>query len=157
MKKNWIAIVIAVLVALLPVTAMAVDMDLFDRAKSALSYISYGEYAQALEELGLKSNKNAAKELKASVKDDLSTALYGEVQTTVAMCYKVKNGYKFCVPVEDPSVGGVEALVLLSKNGNSFGGYRMAMWNDCVKESESSEDLIWCEPITKVDPVIIAD
>ena len=156
--KRFIAI--GLFVALLCASGIAlaeIDMELFDRAKSALSYISYGEYARALEEMGLSSNQSATKKLKRVVSDDLSTALYGEVQTTIAVCYRADKGYKLCVPVEDPGVGGVETLVLLSKDGESFSGYRAEKWVDCAAEAAKSAELIWCEPIQRLDPVIIAD
>ena len=157
MKKIIAAVLIVALVCVSGMALAEIDMELFDRAKAALSYISYGEYAYALEEMGLSSNKNAVQKLKALVKKSLSTALYGEVQVEIAVCYQTDKGYKLCVPVENPGVGGVEALVMLSKDGESFSGYRAEAWTDCVAEAALSVESIWCEQIYALEPVIIAD
>lgn len=159
MKKRIVAIALLVALALAPSLARAsVNMDLFDSAKSALSYISYGEYAKALKALGLPSGKADAKKLKSAVQDGLETALYGEVQTKIAVCYKTDKGYRLCVPVEDPSVGGVEAFVaLVTKDGESFRGYATAMWSDCVASAEKSKDTTWCDAVKSAEPMIVAD
>ena len=157
--RKMIALLVLAAIVLVPVAAMAsVNMELFDTAKKALSYISYGEYTKALKAAGLNSDKESAKKLKAAVGEGLSTALYGEVQTEVAMCYRVdERGYALCVPVEDPLVGGVEALVMLSRDGESFGGYRTAMWSDCTKAAKTSDEVIWCDAIRESEPLIVAD
>ena len=157
MKKK-LMMIMAALLALMPLGALAdVDIALFDQAKSALSYISYGEYAKALKMMGLSSDGDDVKRLKAAVGSGLSTALYGEVQTVVAVYYASEKGYRLCVPVEDPSVGGVEALVMLSQDGRVFDGYQTAMWTDCTRDAALSGEVVWCDPVTVADPLIIAD
>lgn len=156
--KKLIALLLLAAMLALPVAALAsVNSDLFDSAKSALSYISYGEYEKALKALGLASDKAAVKKLKQAVADGLETAQYGEVQTQIAVCYKVDKGYRLCIPVEDPSNGSVEAFVALSKDGERFGGYATATWSDCVAGAEKSKDVTWREAVKDTEPVIVAD
>ncbi len=156
--KRMVAVLLMISLMLAPSFACAaVNMDLFDSAKSALSYISYGEYAKALKALGLPSGKQDTKKLKSAVQDGLETALFGEVQTKIAVCYKNDKGYRLCVPVEDPGVGGVEAFVALSKDGESISGYQTAMWSDCVAASEKSKDVTWCDAVKSTEPMIVAD
>lgn len=157
--RKWICVLLMAALIAMPISALAKELDkkLFANAKEAVNLISYGEYKKALKKLGLSTEKESVQKLEALAEDSLSSAFYGDVQTDVAVSYKTGKGYKLAVPIESPDMGNVEALVLLSKDGQSFNNYSAMLWNDVLDEVSGSDSVTWNEAYEKNRPVIVAD
>lgn len=157
--RRLTAVLLVLLLVAIPTTALAKEFNskLFASAKEAVSLISYGENKKALKKLGLKAESKSVVALTEFVDENLSEISYITPQTDVAVCYQIEKGYKLAVPLEAPDSAYVNALVLLSKDGQSFSGYRAMSWGEVEDEIAQSESVIWKDKYDPGTPVILAD
>lgn len=157
--RRWVAALLLLALCALPGAALAKELDkkLFSGAKEAVSLISYGEYKKALKKLGLPSTASDVEAFAAFAEEHLGSASYGDVQTDVSVGYQLGKTLKLAVPITAPDGWNVEALVLLSKDGHSFTGYKAMSWGDVLTELEDSDSAIWNKPYDPDTPLIVAD
>ncbi len=157
--RRFIAALLLAALLLAPACALAQSLNenMFSSAKEALSLISYGEYKKALKKLGLSSSKEDVQLLSDFVSENLTSAQYATVQQEVSVGYKLGNHWKICVPVEEPSYRGVEVLVVLSKDGETFTGYKSMLWGDVKDELAEAESVTWNKAYDPGEPVIVVD
>ena len=114
MKKRIALVLLIAALLCVPLAARAELKDaLFDRAKQAVNLLSYGEYQKAVDKLAFSENAPTADEFGAFVEDNLD-GVFSAAQSRVAVGYKKGSSWRLAVPVEEPSYGGVQALVPMS-------------------------------------------
>ena len=159
--RKWIAAILALALLLAPAPGQAVSASssnkLFASAKQAVGLIGYGEYQKALKALGLPSDPDSVDALDAFVQVDLSSALDGDVQKTVAVLFAVAGGYELAVPIEPPDMPDVQALVLTSTDGKTFDSYTEMDWGDVEIELRLSDSVVWNKAYVPDMPVVVAD
>jgi hypothetical protein len=149
----------AALLAAAPLIASAgaLNEQLFDDAKEALTLISYGEYQKALGKLNFSGEPPTAAEFEDFVCFDLDAALTQAVQTDVAVCFRRNKKFWLAIPVEEPTRRDVETLLLSSSDGERFDGYRAARWDDVNKWVGQDAKAVWNEPYDPGTLVVVPD
>lgn len=157
--RKFVSIALILLLLLVPTLAAAKELNtkLFSAAKQALSLISYGETKKALKALGLSTSDEAVDAMRQFLKENLDTLAGSSVQTDVAVCYRFDKGYRLAIPLESPDFPDVQALVLKSKDGQSFSGYTAMEWSDVKAEVAESELVKWDEAYKPNKPMLVAD
>lgn len=134
--------------------APSLSDKLFDKAKNAVSLISYGEYEKAVDTLGLDMS---ASELEEFVSNDLSDIFYVSVQKDVSVGYYTGKRWIVAVPIEEPYDDGVLALALSSSDGKGFDAYRAMSWGDVMSGVSQSDDVTWNVAYDQGSPFIVPD
>lgn len=156
MKKKIVLLLLTALLCV-PLAARAELKDaLFDRAKQAVNLLSYGEYQKAIDKLAFSDNEPTADDFERFVEDNLD-GVFSAVQSRVAVGYKKGSSWRLAVPVEEPSYGGVQALVLRSKDGKTFDAYTASSWRDVMADVDESASVVWNEAYEADDPVFLTD
>ena len=115
--------------------------EMFLNAKQALSLMSYGEYADALDTLGLDSSQ--ADEFKFFA-DASFTGLSDGVQLEVSVAFLTDEyGWILAIPLWEPDFADVETFLLHSSDGATFDGYTAATWGFVCDLLPYSCDTIW--------------
>lgn len=133
----------------------SISDGLFSSAKEALSLLSYGEYARVSETLPFSGGAPSEDEW-AKFAESFSTLDSGTVQREVSVAYWQGSSWCLAVPVSEPTSDSVEALVLITGDGQSFSGYRYANWGEVRSGYESSDYVEWNEEYVAGTPVIVA-
>lgn len=159
MKKIVSALLLAVLIVCACAGAEGVpdiSDNLFSAAKEALSLLSYGEYARVSETLPFAAAAPGAEEWQ-NFAGNFSTLDSGTVQREISVAYWQNGFWSLAVPVSEPNRDSVETLILRSDDGQTFSGYKYALWGEARGGYESSDYVVWNEEYVAGTPVIIPD
>lgn len=137
MKRRLCGIAIALLL-LLQLSALAepsLDRQLLSVARSAVGYLSSGEYERLVTLLPFSGISPGASEWERFSRnyEDLSGG-----KASRAVAYWLNDHWNIAAPVGNSK----EALILLSEDGSAFSGYRYATWSQIKREVERSGDVI---------------
>ncbi len=160
MKKIVSALLLSALLLCAPLACAeevpAISDGLFSAAKEALSLLSYGEYGRVSEVLPFSGEAPGAEEWE-SFAGNFSTLDSGTVQRDISVAYWDGSCWWLAVPVREPSVDSVEAMLLRSDDGSTISGYRYADWGSVKSGYGSSNYVKWNEEYVAGTPVIVAD
>ena len=157
--RRMIALVLVLLCISAPALAEeysgTLPEEMFLNAKQALSLMSYGEYKQALETIGLDSSQ--ASEFKFFC-DASFTGLSDGVQLEVSVaCLTDEYGWILAIPLWEPDFADVETFLLHSSDGLTFDGYTSATWGFISDLLPHSRDTIWYHSYDPGQKFIAAD
>lgn len=129
--------------------------EMFLDAKQALSLMSYGEYEQALETLGLSATP--VEEFSFFAEASFSYLSDG-VQLEVAVaCLTEEYGWILAIPLWEPDAIDVETFLLHSSDGLTFDGYTSATWEFVDQLLLLSKDTIWYNSYEPACSYVVAD
>ena len=117
--------------------ASGIPKSIFDNAKTALRYMSEGDYTQAIKLLGME-NRISSSELKQTIDTNCRELYNIQVQADYSVAWKNQNGLFLAVPVSEPADGFVDT-------DYSFGGLRFVKWIDVDRQLASAGDSVWHE------------
>ncbi len=155
MKKT-----ICVLLALLLIGTVALadaprlSDDLFSAAKQAVGYLASGEYERLVTLLPFSDVAPSAAEWErfAANFSTLSGA-----QKDYAVGFWTGDIWVVAVPVQAPTDGSVEVLVLSSEDGSTFNGYRYATWQQVESACGQSTHVLWKDEYVGGTATVVAD
>ena len=158
--KMWMKICALAIAVMLLAFALAdtppLNSGLFSDAKNALVCLNNGEFERLVTLLRFNGVAPGASEWQNFAYGNFSTLGNG-VQTTYAVAYWSDGAWKIAVPVSEPSDGGVEALVLLSGDGQTFSGYRYARWSQVDQEVQGAAYSVWNQEYFGASPSVASD
>jgi len=128
--------------------------NLLTCAKQALVYLSSGEYERLVTLLPFSGVAPAASEWESFATGNFTTLDDG-VQTEYAVAYWTGSAWKVAVPVDEPSEGGVETMVLTSGDGSTFSGYGFSSWSKVKTEYENASYVTWKREYMESAPMIL--
>ncbi|MBQ3222081.1 MAG: hypothetical protein IJB41_00565 [Clostridia bacterium] len=159
--RCMICMVLALMLACAPAFAEKSDYsgtlpeEMFLDAKQALSLMSYGEYAAALETIGLDAKQ--ADEFKFFAEASFSSLSDG-VQLKVAVAFLTEEyGWIMAIPLWEPDAIDVETFLLHSSDGSTFDGYTSATWEFVDQLLPLSIDTIWYDRYEPGSKFVVAD
>jgi len=162
MKKcRLLCLVLALMLACAPAMAQKSDYsgtlpeEMFLNAKQALSLMSYGEYKEALEVLGM--NTALADDFKFFAEASFATLSEG-VQQQVSVAFLTEEyGWIIAVPLWEPDAIDVDTFLLHSSDGLTFDGYTSATWEFVDQLLPMSYDTIWYDRYEPGSKFVVAD
>ena len=156
MKKLLCLVLIILLVgtAALAAGAPHLNENLVQAAKQAVGYLASGEYERLVTLLPFSGPAPGAAEWEGFARNFGNRS---NIQRDYAVAYWTGSSWRIAVPLQVPSSGGVEALVLVSEDGSAFTGYRYATWGQVESEYASSEHVIWNQEYVGSAPQVFAD
>lgn len=158
--KRRVALLLALLLTLLCSAAHAeapgLSDALYGQAKEALSRLSYGDYGQISAVLTWAGVAPSAQDW-AALAGRFSTLNVGTVQRDISVAYWTGDGWHIAVPVTEPRSDRVEALVLVSADGQSFSGFAYAQWGAVRSAYDASDAVAWNREYVESVPILISD
>ena len=157
MKKALIGLLLAALLltpAALATGAPQFSESLFDSGKQAVGYLASGEYERLVTLLPFSGVSPSAAEWESFAGN--FSGLTG-AQTDYSVAWWTGSAWLLAVPVQAPSSGDVEALVLISVDGTSFDGYRYALWSRVEQEVSRSDHVTWNQEYVDGAPMVFID
>lgn len=131
---------------------------LFDCAKGAISALASGEYDRLVTSMPFSDVSPSADEWQSFAQGAFSSLAGSNPQTYYAVAYRIGGFWKIAVPVSEPDSDGVEALVLVSEDGNTISGYGRSTWGQIRGEYQSSDYVKWNhEYVSSTSAVIESD
>ncbi|MBQ3078819.1 MAG: hypothetical protein IJC48_02305 [Clostridia bacterium] len=147
--KRISAFLSSALVLMLMLTALAEKPNqpgenAYRNAKEAVSLISYGEYAMALQKLSL-TNEYSADSLKKFIDGNCREIYRGSVQTDVSVAWYdgKENIWRLAVPFEAPDDDAVGALVFSLNPPEAFKEIAFMRWADVKMGYAASGEVYW--------------
>ena len=113
---------------------------LMSAAKQAAVCLASGEYERMVTLLPFSGVAPSATEWESFSRN---YAHLGSAQRDYAVAYWKSGGWRIAVPIQEPSGGGVEVLLLHSEDGSSFDGYKYATWSEVEKAYQASDHVLW--------------
>ena len=145
MKKRFCCTLLAILlltsVALAEVPSLSENM--FKYAKGTLSCLASGAYDKIVTSVPFSGVSPSADELAGFAEGGFTDLPGSTPQTKYAVAYWTGMSWKVAVPVSEPNSASVEALVLISEDGQSVTGYGCSSWSQVSSEYESSNYVHW--------------
>ncbi len=115
--------------------------EMFLNAKQALGLMSFGEYDEALEVLGMTATN--VEDFKFFAEASFSSLSDGvQLEVSVA-CLTDEYGWILAIPLWEPDAMDVETFLLHSSDGLTFDGYTSATWEFVDQLLVQSYDTIW--------------
>lgn len=156
MKRMICALLVLLLVGA-PVAHAGVPQlsgRLIPAAKQAAVCMASGDYAGMAAALPFAGTGPDASEWKKFAN---SYSFSGRAQTEYAVAFWSGDSWAVAVPLQVPDSGGVEVLVLLSRDGAGFSGYRHATWSQVDAGIHASDHVIWDREYVSAAPQVFAD
>ena len=145
MKKKFCCTLLAILlltsVALAEVPSLSENM--FKYAKGTLSCLASGAYDKIVTSVPFSGVSPSADEWAGFAEGGFTDLPGSTPQTKYAVAYWTGVSWKIAVPVSEPNSASVEALVLISEDGQSVTGYGCSSWSQVSSEYESSNYVHW--------------
>ena len=145
MKKRFCCTLLAILlltsVALAEVPSLSENM--FKYAKGTLSCLASGAYDKIVTSVPFSGVSPSADEWAGFAEGGFTDLPGSTPQTKYAVAYWTGVRWKIAVPVSEPNSASVEALVLISEDGQSVTGYGCSSWSQVSSEYESSNYVHW--------------
>lgn len=145
MKKRFCCTLLAILlltsVALAEVPSLSENM--FKYAKGTLSCLASGAYDKIVTSVPFSGVSPSADEWAGFAEGGFTDLPGSTPQTKYAVAYWTGVSWKIAVPVSEPNSASVEALVLISEDGQSVTGYGCSSWSQVSSEYESSNYVHW--------------
>ena len=145
MKKRFCCTLLAILlltsVALAEVPSLSENM--FKYAKGTLSCLASGAYDKIVTSVPFSGVSPSADEWAGFAEGGFTDLPGSTPQTKYAVAYWTGMSWKIAVPVSEPNSASVEALVLISEDGQSVTGYGCSSWSQVSSEYESSNYVHW--------------
>lgn len=129
---------------------------LFQYAKQAMRCLSAGEYEKLVTMLPFADVAPSASEWQAFAEGNFH-AISAGAQTEYAVAYWAGSAWQLAIPVAEPSIDEVEALILSSVDGSAFSGYRYATWAEVKSEYLFSPYVTWNQEYISSNPVVAVD
>ena len=128
--------------------------SLFGSAKEAVACLASGEYERLVTLLPFSDVSPSASEWQSFAGNFSNLS---DVQQDYAVAYWTGACWNIAVPVQVPEDDSVEVLVLTSYDGNTFSGYRYALWSQIESEYSTSDHVSWNQEYVDSAPVVVAD
>ena len=145
MKKRFCCTLLAILlltsVALAEVPSLSENM--FKYAKGTLSCLASGAYDKIVTSVPFSGVSPSTDEWAGFAEGGFTDLAGSNPQTKYAVAYWTGVSWKIAVPVSEPNSASVEALVLISEDGQSVTGYGCSSWSQVSSEYESSNYVHW--------------
>lgn len=146
--KKLLALLLAAIIAVIVSCAAlaevpALSESLLKYAKGALSALASGAYDKLVTSLPFSDVSPSADEWRNLAENSFSDLSGTSPQTKYAVGYWTGRVWKIAAPASEPNSDGVEALVLISEDGDTFTGYACADWGDIQSEYSKSDYVIW--------------
>ncbi len=164
-RKNMklLMAIVSALIALMLCASACADVpplsdQLFGCAKDAITALAAGEYDRMVTSMPYSDISPSADEWQSFANGAFSSLVGSNPQTYYAVAYRNGRCWKIAVPVSEPNSDDVEALVLVSEDGNTVCGYGRSMWGQIRSEYQSSDYVKWNhEYVSSTSAVIEAD
>jgi len=127
---------------------------LYSAAKQAVGYLASGEYERLVTLLPFSGTAPSASEWESFARNYRDTS---NIQRDYAVAYWTGSAWRIAVPLQVPSSGGVEVLMLISEDGSTLTGYRYATWSQVEGEYGSSDHILWNQEYVSGPPQVYAD
>ncbi|MBR4236736.1 MAG: hypothetical protein IKR85_11855 [Clostridia bacterium] len=114
--------------------------QLFEVSLRAISLMSNGNYAAAIEELNLGGIYSQA-QLKRLLEDSFKKA--GHIQTETAVIWSENGFICLAYPLTAPDEGNAQTVLFSISSEYEFLGMSLIKWSDAVKNYEMAENIIW--------------
>ena len=147
MKRMLACLLIALMLFSAAANAEVISLSdkLFKYAKAALSCLAAGDYDQVVTSLPFSDLSPSADEWQNFAEYGFTTLSGAMPQQQYAVAYWSGDCWKVAVPVTEPCNEWVEALVLVSEDGQNFCGYGCASWGQVSSEYQFAEYVRWNE------------
>lgn len=129
--------------------------NMFKYAKGTLSCLASGAYDKIVTSVPFSGVSPSADEWAGFANGGFTKLSGSTPQTTYAVAYWTGSSWKIAVPVSAPSSGNVEALVLISEDGQSVTGYGCSTWKKIRSEYDSSDYVRWNEEYNSSTSAIV--
>lgn len=116
--------------------------ETFQRAKEAVILISYGDFGEAIQRLGMTEvlSKNTLK----SMIDKKCRGIYADsVQTEISVAWNDGKNWRIAVPFEAPDDRAVGALVFTLSDVAQFINIEFSRWGEVNDAYAVSTDILW--------------
>ena len=133
----------------------ALNAQMFNYAKAALSCLANGDYDRVVTGLPFSGLSPSADEWRSFAQGAFTDLSGSSPQTKYAVAYWTGRIWRVAVPVSEPNSDGVETLVLSSEDGSTFTGYACASWGGVRGECQSADYVSWNEEYSASTSAIV--
>lgn len=160
-KRMMAALMCLCLLALGGVQADETSLkQLFSHARDALTMLADGDVDGALDKLDFRFEEGSGMSedgFRNFVSDSFSMLDTSTLQVEVAVCYLDGDLWRLGIPVAEPVSDEVEVLMLDSRDGKTFCGYKSSTWKELTAAAARGKETVWNREYTPAAPKLMAD